>query len=279
MTLGEKLKKLRLENSLTQEDLARKIFVTRNAISKWETNRGIPSIDSLKNLANEFKVSLDYLLNEEELFSIVAEHKQTIENTKNTLYAFFLFIGYFLIGTLVPYYSFDGDPTSGLAIFIILLPLCYIILGILTVLFSIDWPHVLISSALAITPIFLFFDIVLPKVVLSFWAVIYYILFLFVYFIANKLINKTIEVKEIYKLKKLFFILAIALTSIYAIHTSIACINLYYCEFCSAPWYLELVVNTLMYIIPLTIFWVFYVYYLIANRRLDQAKASIQESK
>ena len=48
MTFGEKLKKLRNDNGLTQEQLADKIFVTRTAISKWETDKGFPSIDSLK---------------------------------------------------------------------------------------------------------------------------------------------------------------------------------------------------------------------------------------
>ena len=44
MTFGEKLKKLRNESGMTQDQLAEKIFVTRTAISKWETNNGYPSI-------------------------------------------------------------------------------------------------------------------------------------------------------------------------------------------------------------------------------------------
>lgn len=47
MDLSEKLQKLRKENNLTQEDLAKKLFVSRTAISKWETGRGMPSIESL----------------------------------------------------------------------------------------------------------------------------------------------------------------------------------------------------------------------------------------
>ena len=46
MTFGQKLKKLRNDNNLTQEQLAEMIFVTRTAISKWETDNGYPSIDS-----------------------------------------------------------------------------------------------------------------------------------------------------------------------------------------------------------------------------------------
>ena len=48
MTLGEKLKKLRTDSGLTQEELAEKLFVSRTAISKWESNRGYPNIETLK---------------------------------------------------------------------------------------------------------------------------------------------------------------------------------------------------------------------------------------
>ena len=62
MTFGEKLKKLRRENNFTQDELAEKIFVTRTAISKWETDKGYPSIESLKQLSNLFHISIDELI-------------------------------------------------------------------------------------------------------------------------------------------------------------------------------------------------------------------------
>jgi transcriptional regulator with XRE-family HTH domain len=62
MTIGQKIKSLRLAHHMTQEDLAEKLFVTRNAISKWEQNRGTPSIDNLQALSALFKVSMDELL-------------------------------------------------------------------------------------------------------------------------------------------------------------------------------------------------------------------------
>ena len=52
MNFSETLKKLRQEQNLTQDDLADKIFVTRTAISKWETDNGYPSIENLKLLQN-----------------------------------------------------------------------------------------------------------------------------------------------------------------------------------------------------------------------------------
>ena len=62
MTIGHKIKSLRLASQMTQEYLAGKLFVTRNAISKWEQNRGTPSIDNIRALSSLFDVSMDELL-------------------------------------------------------------------------------------------------------------------------------------------------------------------------------------------------------------------------
>lgn len=67
MKFSEKLKKLRAENNLTQDDLADKIFVTRTAISKWETDNGYPSIESLKQLAKLFGTTVDELISDEDI--------------------------------------------------------------------------------------------------------------------------------------------------------------------------------------------------------------------
>ena len=58
---------LRAENNLTQDELADKIYVTRTAISKWETDNGYPSIESLKQIAKLFNTTLDELLSDEDL--------------------------------------------------------------------------------------------------------------------------------------------------------------------------------------------------------------------
>ena len=73
MTFGEKLKKLRTDNGFTQDELAEKIFVTRTAISKWESDRGYPSIESLKVIAKFFVVTIDELLSGDELLTIAEE--------------------------------------------------------------------------------------------------------------------------------------------------------------------------------------------------------------
>ena len=70
MEFNEKLQELRKQKELTQEELAEMLFVSRTAISKWESGRGYPSIDSLKAIACFFSVSLDQLLSGETVLSI-----------------------------------------------------------------------------------------------------------------------------------------------------------------------------------------------------------------
>ena len=78
MTFGEKLKKLRNDNQLTQDELAEKIFVTRTAISKWETDKGYPSIDSLKQLSNLFHISIDELISDTDI-----ENKRLLDEAQS----------------------------------------------------------------------------------------------------------------------------------------------------------------------------------------------------
>ena len=65
MRLEEKLTVLRKESRYTQLDLAEKVRVSRQAISKWETGRALPSAENLKYLSELFGVSVDYLLNDD----------------------------------------------------------------------------------------------------------------------------------------------------------------------------------------------------------------------
>ena len=66
MTLGEKIKEARKQCGLSQEQLAEKMSVSRSAIAKWETDKGLPDIDNLKALAGFLNVSVDYLLDDGE---------------------------------------------------------------------------------------------------------------------------------------------------------------------------------------------------------------------
>ena len=80
MELSEKIQKLRKEQGLTQEQFAQQLFVSRTAVSKWETGRGIPSMESLKQIANLFHITLDQLLSTEEIVVIAKnENKENIK--------------------------------------------------------------------------------------------------------------------------------------------------------------------------------------------------------
>ena len=87
MTFGEKLKKLRTEAHLTQDELAENLFVSRTAISKWESDRGYPNIESLKSIAKFFSVTLDELLSPCEVLSIAEEdHKRKENHFRDLIY-------------------------------------------------------------------------------------------------------------------------------------------------------------------------------------------------
>ncbi len=76
MEIGEKIKELRKQKGWTQEELAEKLFVSRTAVSKWESGKGTPNIDSLKDISAIFAVSIDELLSGEELISIAKMYNQ-----------------------------------------------------------------------------------------------------------------------------------------------------------------------------------------------------------
>lgn len=84
MELNEKLKLLREEKGITQEELAEDLFVSRTAISKWESGRGCPSIDSLKAIAKYFGVTIDELISSDAIITIAEnDTKAKIEGIKN----------------------------------------------------------------------------------------------------------------------------------------------------------------------------------------------------
>ena len=80
MDFSEKLTQLRKSKNMTQEELAAMLFVSRAAVSKWESGRGLPNIDSLKAIAALFSVTVDELLSGEELLS--AAQNETREKTQ-----------------------------------------------------------------------------------------------------------------------------------------------------------------------------------------------------
>ena len=87
MEFNEKLQELRKQKGLTQEELAEILFVSRTAVSKWESGRGMPSIESLKAISKFFAVTLDDLLSSEELLVIAEDdHKQKEMRIRDMIY-------------------------------------------------------------------------------------------------------------------------------------------------------------------------------------------------
>ncbi|MBQ3334433.1 MAG: helix-turn-helix transcriptional regulator [Eubacteriaceae bacterium] len=78
MEFNEKLQELRKNQGLTQEELAQAIFVSRTAVSKWESGRGYPNIDSLKALADYFSVTVDELISPDEIITAAEDEKREL---------------------------------------------------------------------------------------------------------------------------------------------------------------------------------------------------------
>ena len=85
MEFHEKLQELRKRRGLTQEELAELLYVSRTAISKWESGRGYPSIDSLKAIFSYFPVSLDDVLSSEVLLTIAETEGEQKESRMRNL--------------------------------------------------------------------------------------------------------------------------------------------------------------------------------------------------
>ena len=107
MEFSEKLQELRKSRSMTQEELAEALFVSRTAISRWESGRGYPSIDSLKEISRYFSVTIDELICSDEMITVAENDKKEfvnkyvslICNALDILLAILLFIPAFGNGT------------------------------------------------------------------------------------------------------------------------------------------------------------------------------------
>ena len=103
MEFNEKLQELRKQKGLTQEELAETLYVSRAAISKWESGRGYPNIESLKAIAKFFSVTIDELLSGDEVLTIAEEeHRQKERHLRDVVFglldcsaAMFFFLPFF----------------------------------------------------------------------------------------------------------------------------------------------------------------------------------------
>ena len=101
MNLGEKIYELRSENNMSQGDLADKLDVSRQSVSKWENNTAVPDLDKLIKLCDIFEISLDELTGREKIErNIVLTETQKPTITPNKV-AGFVFLGITLLGAII----------------------------------------------------------------------------------------------------------------------------------------------------------------------------------
>ena len=109
MEFNEKLQELRKQKGLTQEELANELFVSRTAVSKWESGRGFPSIDSIKAIAEFFSITIDELLSSKEVLKFAE-----VESKAKSQYFCDMIFGLLDVSVLMlfvfPFFrqSFDG---------------------------------------------------------------------------------------------------------------------------------------------------------------------------
>ncbi len=82
-SISNKLIKLRKEKGISQEELAKDLFVSRQAVSKWETNRSLPNIEMLKQICNYYNVDINYLITNEEISEITLKNNEEVMKISN----------------------------------------------------------------------------------------------------------------------------------------------------------------------------------------------------
>lgn len=109
MEFNIKLQELRKQKGLTQEELAKSLYVSRTAISKWESGRGYPNIDSLKAIAKFFGITVDELLSSDELLTLAEKNNEQKESHFRDLIFGLLDISV----SMLLFLPFFGEKSSG----------------------------------------------------------------------------------------------------------------------------------------------------------------------
>ena len=188
MELSKKIKQIRNDNKLTQEQFAEKMLVSRTAVSKWENGTCYPSIDSLKYMSLIFNISLDKLLSSEEILEIAKiENQSNISKYNGLLFCLLDIVR--IIFIFLPLYSYktndfiysvsllnSNDLGTTLKIIFMLIFIMFLILGIIELIFN------FIGNNRLINKISMFLDVI-SIFVLLFTKQPYLIALMFVIFI------------------------------------------------------------------------------------------------
>lgn len=104
MEFKDKLQNLRKQMNMTQEQLASLLYISRTAVSKWETGRGYPNLDSLKEISKLFNVTINDLLSTEEIVVATDLEKKQM-NQQYTIYIFIMLNFFSALLAFVPIFS------------------------------------------------------------------------------------------------------------------------------------------------------------------------------
>ena len=160
MEFNEKLQQLRTGKNLTQEQLAEQLYVSRTAISKWESGKGYPNIESLKCISKFFSVTIDELLSGEELITLAeTENRSNLKKIYSFIYGILDMMAVTFI--LLPLYGNFTDTTPiYLAIYWIVF-IVLIALGIaklMCVCFEKEsWSNIITKCSLVLSTLFICF--------------------------------------------------------------------------------------------------------------------------
>lgn len=116
MEFNEKLQELRKSNGLTQEELAQALYVSRTAVSKWESGRGYPNIDSLREISRFFSITIDELICPDEIISAAENEKKEFIGRYTALICGLLDVFSALL-LLLPIYGNGGDTPTAVSLF------------------------------------------------------------------------------------------------------------------------------------------------------------------
>lgn len=146
MEFNEKLQALRKQKGLTQEELADALYVSRTAVSKWESGRGYPSIDTLKDISAFFNITIDELLSGGELLNIAEnDNKQKQNRFRDVVFGLldvsavlFFFVPFFAergeVIKSVNLLALSVSPYLKTAYFVLIIAV--ILLGVLTLIYG-----------------------------------------------------------------------------------------------------------------------------------------------
>lgn len=104
MELYERLIELRKRNNLSQEELAEKLDISRQAISKWESNQSNPDIDNIIRLGEIYNVSMDYILCGKEEIQKVEPPNNAASNRRKFHLNGFIWLGLGVVAVIVLYF-------------------------------------------------------------------------------------------------------------------------------------------------------------------------------